>query len=142
MRFILNSKQVINELINKLLQLNPGTEQPVFEADIKECKANRSLAQNRLLWLFLGQLSKDYNLTRGKQHSPETWNVYFKSQFLDSEIVEIRGEVIKKVKSTTKLNTKTFTDYLERIDFYCADELGIKLQHPDDMYWEAMGLKQ
>ena len=141
MKFILNSREVVNNVINRLLNVDISADKPLLCVEVSKCTNNRSLAQNRLYWLYMSQISKGYDLSHGKQHSPETWSEYFKHQFLDSKIIEVRGEVIKQTKTTTKLNTKEFTDYLERIDIYCADELGVMLHHPIE-YQLAMGVKE
>ena len=61
-------------------------------------------------------------------------------RFLGVEEYEIEGVKIVEPKSTAKLKTKEFTDYLTLIEL-TAHTLGISLPHPDD-YGYAMGTER
>jgi hypothetical protein len=45
-----------------------------------------------------------------------------------------------KIPSTKKLKVKDFAAYLERIDMEMS-LMAIMLPRPDDLYWNAMGVK-
>ena len=129
-------------LMDKLQLVNPKiSAQPIYKVTVEEYKAKRSTNQNSLYWLWMKEISQKYYETRGKLHSDQVWAEYFKQNFIESTISEIRGEVVKLAKTTTKMTTKEFTDYLEQIDIYAGSEMEIILPHPDDLYYSAMGIK-
>jgi hypothetical protein len=100
----------------------------------------RSLAQNRMYWKWLKLIADHvtYHDPNNNVCSDDDLHEWFKEKFLETKIIEIRGEIIKKRKSTTKLNTKEMTEYLEKIDQYCAQSMHLILPHPEDMYYQAM----
>lgn len=109
-------------------------------------KKNRSLAQNRLNWLWCGEIRKwlfeagvGFKNARGETIRPYSekeihdWN---KQLFGPSTVVEING--IQAVRRSSKdMNTTDFAQFLGDIDKYWADQ-GLVLTHPDDIYNEAM----
>ncbi|MCK5604496.1 hypothetical protein KAR91_21580 [Candidatus Pacearchaeota archaeon] len=107
-----------------------------WSVDIKPYKKNRSLSQNKLYFLWLNTIGNDIGYTTDELHA------IMADKFLPDEIVEYGGKQIKKDKSTSRLNTKEFTEYLEKIDRFAAAELGIVLPSPEDLYYEAMGIKR
>lgn len=138
--FILNSIQKVNYMMERLRLINPKNDnQPTYMVTVGEYRSNRSTAQNRLLWLWLKLIVDHIKDTTGQIFSDEDMNEWFKEKFLETKIIEFRGEVLKARKSSKKLNTKEFTHYLENIDMYCAENLGLVLPHPDDLYYSAMG---
>lgn len=113
--------------------------EPVHEVIIREHKSSRSLAQNRLLWMWLTHISQQHFDKGGEFYSPETWKIYFQQVFLEREVYKLpKGHIEARLKGTSKLNTKEFTEFLNDIDHYCGSELEIYLPHPD-IYGEAMG---
>ena len=139
--FILDNERKLAELTGKLGRIKPGSNQPVYKITVEEYKENRSLAQNRLLWVWMKEVSEQHHASGGKLVSDEIWHEYFKELLLPAQVVELRGQFIKQRKSTRKLNTKEFTQYLENIDHYCGSELEVQLPHPEDIYYSAMGIK-
>jgi len=119
--------------INRLISLN--IEKP-WQLEIKLYKKNRSLAANRLYWLWITCIGDSIGYERDELHA------IMADKFLPDEIVEYGGKQIIKDKSTSRLNTKEFTVYLENIDKFAAAELGIVLPSPSDLYFEAMGIKR
>jgi len=104
--------------------------------DVKPYKKNRSLSQNKLYWKWITCIGDSIGYERDELHA------IMADKFLPDEIVEYGGKQIKKDKSTSRLNTKEFTVYLEHIDKFAAAELGIVLPSPSDLYFEAMGIKR
>ena len=102
-------------------------------------RRNRSLAQNRLYWLWLKVIADHVFETTGQQVSDEDMHEWFKARFLGTRIVEVNGEAVRAAKSTRTLSVAEFSQYLERIDHFAAEHLGLTLPHPQDMYPEAMG---
>jgi hypothetical protein len=108
-------------LIQKLL--NEGKR-----VSISEVKENRTLPQNKLMWLWLSCLEAETG------NNKETLHEYFKEMFLPlkSDIV-FNKEIIKRT-STTDLNTLEFKKYLDNIQLF-ASKQGIILPNPEDRYW-------
>ena len=90
-----------------------------------------------------------YEVT-GKAYGVVAWKMYFKELFLGYGIIE--GPLLTdeknswkqltlrhKLKSTAELNTKEFTEFLEKIDHWAVENLELQLPHPDDLFNDAMG---
>lgn len=150
--FVIRSIEQARELAHKINQINPlNRNQPLYEVTVQVHNQTRSVAQNRMMWMWL-KLVADYV----NEHSPEQYDelgniiLYsdedfhelFKKTYLPTKVIDFSGTVVRVAKSTTKLKTGEFTNYLENIDWYSAKHLGLVLPHPDDLYWQAMGLTQ
>ena len=142
MIYILRNKQITENLIANLNKITYGDGRFVYQVDIKQYKAKRSTQQNRLYRLWLNIIAKYVFKQNGELLSDDDMHDWFREKLLETKIIEFRGEIVKARKSTTKLTVSGFTEYLELIDIYCADNLGLVLPHPDDLYWASMGLKQ
>jgi len=103
----------------------------VYSIEITKYRKDRTASQNKLLWLWLGIISNDTG------NSPDELHEIFKLKFLGSETLSALGFKIERPKSTTKLTTQEFTDYLDKIEGL-AISIGIRLPHPEDLYREAM----
>ena len=114
---------------------------------------DRSTAQNRLYWLQLGQISK------ATGNSTDRLHFAFKRMFLarilardDQGYAEMCKAVkelktqqhpmyktiareVTKLTSTTVLNTKQFSEYLQMIEDYVLAKLNIVLMWPDDLMY-------
>ena len=66
----------------------------------------------------------------------ERLHEYFKARYLGISTVEVFGVDVQMSASTTKLNTKEMTHYLDRIQQFALADLGIALPNPSDLYWE------
>ena len=105
----------------------------VWDIRIEKYKKDRTTSQNKLMWLWLGIISNDTG------ESPENLHNIFKLRFLGTEKIQSMGYSIEIPKSTTKLTTQEFTDYLDKIEGL-ALSIDIRLPHPDELYRESMGL--
>jgi len=86
---------------------------------------NRTTEQNSLYWVLLQNLSEQY-VDEGKTFSADTWHEYFKQQYLPKDYVELPdGNVKEKERTTTKLNKAEFSEYIEKVQAFCA-QLGIE----------------
>jgi len=109
-----------------------------WSVDIKPYKKNRSLAQNSLLWLWMGFIAKELGYDE-----PDDIYEEMVAKFLP--LIEYRGldgEMKQKRRGTSKLKTKEFTEFLEKVDRFSVSFLGIILPSPSDLYFEAMGVKR
>lgn len=103
----------------------------VYDITITKYKKDRTKSQNSLMWMWLGIISNDTG------ESPENLHNIFKLRFLGTEKIQSMGYSIEIPKSTTKLTTQEFTDYLDKIEGL-AMSIDIRLPHPQDLYFEAM----
>lgn len=121
---------------------------------ISEQKETRSLAQNRLYWLWLDTFAKEMG------DSSDYYHVFFKRRFLskiyyrDDEFWQktldmVRNkqrelsqqqyelyalEVAEKIVSTKFATTKQMKEYLDLIHDFCMKQ-GVGLQVPEDLKW-------
>jgi len=112
---------------------------PVMQVTIAEYKTGRSVAQNRLLWMWYGEIRNHLAETTGEQYTNDDIHEYFKDMFLDKRVVDIDERPIIVVASTSKLDTSEMSWYLNSVDIYCANNLSLQLTHPDDLWHESMG---
>lgn len=106
--------------------------------EIRPYKKNRTLAQNSLLWLWMEFIAKELGYD-----NPEDVYEELGDKFLP--VVEYRGfdgTMKQKRIGSSKLKTKEFTEFLEKIDRFCVNFFGIILPVPEDIYYEAMGIKR
>jgi len=148
MKMLLDAKGKVFDLIQKLTRIQFNGSMPVYVAEVKPYKLTRSSAQNRMMWMWLKLIADHIT-----EHTPEQYDEagqiilfsdddmheWFKSVYLPTKIVDYGGKIIRVNKSTARLKTDEFTNYLEKIDMYAAQHLNLVLPHPDDLYWKAMG---
>jgi len=127
--FVLKNDDIKKNCIDHIQSLDG-----VYRVTIKKYKKDRTKAQNRLMWMWLGIISDDTG------ESPENLHEVFKLRFLGTEKIQSMGYSIEIPKSTTKLTTQEFTDYLDKIDTLMRS-IDIALPYPQDLYYEAMGIK-
>jgi len=90
--------------------------------ELKKRSRKRTNKANRYYWAILTLIGKDLG------YYPEEIHNSFKALFLTD-----RTKKIPIVKSTTRLSTEEFTEYIERISQKMA-EIGIIIQTPEEYY--------
>lgn len=100
-------------------------------------KPKRSLAINRLMWLWNGCIQKHLKETQGQIFSTDDIHEYFLSLLLPRTVIEIKGRERAIRAHTSKFNNKEMCNYLETLEMYSAEHLGLMLPHPND-YSDAM----
>jgi hypothetical protein len=101
----------------------------LYTVEVTERKANRSISQNSLYWLWLTCIEFETGTDRNDLHD------YFKRKYLIPESVFVFGESQERY-STTKLNTTQFKYYLDHIQTFVSTELAIALPDPESQYWD------
>lgn len=104
--------------------------EPLYEVVIREYKSTRTLEQNALMWVRLGEIAEQAWID-GRRYDAETLHEYCKRVYLpemcDKGIskwtVLPSGDRVLRM-STSDLNVKEFTDYLEQVQAFGA-ELGV-----------------
>lgn len=120
MKFTLPSQ--IDESIQYLMTIEGGIE-------ISSVKQKRSNLQNRYYWAVLNCISNETGNDKDALHE------FFKHKFLDTLKYQLFGQFIYYKPSTTKLDKKQFTDYIEKIAVFVAD-FGIEIPRPESEYFE------
>ena len=109
---------------------------------IEVIKTNRSSAQNRLLWKWNSEFQRFMSEHHGQIASAEEWHDILVEKLcpMDGYSVSLpTGERFKTGRArTSKFKTQEMTDYLERLDAYCAS-LGLLLPHPQDLMFAIYG---
>lgn len=91
-----------------------------YEITIKPVNHKRSVDQNSLYWLWLTIIEHETG------NDKDTLHEYFKTKYLGTNDVKVFGITMTKAKSSTGLDTKQFTDYLNNI-YQEITDYGIEL---------------
>ena len=90
----------------------------------------RSVAQNRLMWLWFTCIEIETGQPKQDVHD------FYCFKYLRNEIVNpTTGEVIAVPGHTSTLTTTAFTRFLNQVQSDAASELGITLPVPEDEEW-------
>ena len=81
----------------------------VVEIIVRKHRNNRTNRQNNLYWGYLELIEAETGNTANDLHE------YLKRKFLQPREITVLGEKIRLPATTTKLNTKQFSEYLEKI---------------------------
>lgn len=124
------SLQRISQVLDAL------TKKGDVSVTVEEHKITRSVAQNKLLWLWHGEV---------KRHLEEHYDLVVSSDDVHEEMI---GRLLPMVynpiskgerrQSTRALNVKGFAELLEKYEAYMAKEKGVFLTQPDDLYYIAV----
>ena len=96
----------------------------VWECDLRPWKSTRSLEANARYWAILTEISEQLR-PEGKQYSPETWHEYMKARFIGKDVVIVDGEPFLVAKTSTKLKTAEFGDYMTQVEAWGVEH-GVK----------------
>jgi hypothetical protein len=116
MNFKLN-KNNLDGLVGKLKELDQDT---LWSVTVKPYKSTRTLDQNDYYWRLVAELA-DYFGLKSKDEMHEV--LLYK---LLSEEKQIKNLKVMTINSTTKLNQKQMSDYIERVKEF-ARGYGFKL---------------
>ncbi len=130
MFFILENEERIRAA-QEFLAAIPLTNPP-YCLEIRPYKRVRSAAQNRLYWMWVHIIADDLGYDEMELH------LEFRESFLGYESINVKGEKVFTLRSTTELTVRQMTDYLDRVA-KVAVFLNIILPYPDG-YGYAMGL--
>jgi hypothetical protein len=98
-----------------------------YEIKVAKIENKRTLASNRLYWLYLTCISQETGNDKNDLHE------FFKHKYCYWNEINMFNESLITIKSTTTLTTKQFTEYIEKIIIFACTELGITLPNPDDI---------
>lgn len=93
-----------------------------IEIILRERKSKRSIDQNRRYWAILREVAAVV-WVNGRQYSDEVWHEHFRRTFIGkNEITLPDGSTELRGISTTTLNVGEFTEYMDRIEQWCAEQ--------------------
>jgi hypothetical protein len=101
-----------------------------YIVDVKVKRERRTVNQNSLYWLYMACIQDETGEHKDNLHA------YFKTKFLGVDERQCFGHRFFLPNTTTSLDTKQFTYYIERVKQFASAELGISLPDPKDLYWE------
>lgn len=82
-------------------------------------RAKRSPEQNKLLWAIYAAIASNTG------HTSEEIHEVMKAKFLPRQVVTVGDEEVPIVGSSTKLDVKEFSEFVERVQAFASSELGI-----------------
>ena len=135
--FMVDSKLALTRVEQYLAGLDPEKK---WIVKVERYRSRRSLAQNRLLHMWMQVVSEEYYLSHGQYHAPEVWKEYFKQMFLGDDVSIVLGSHVILPKKTSALNTRDMSEFLNKTEMYCAVEFEISLPRPEDLFIDAMGI--
>src|SRR5690606_16214832 len=118
---------------------------------------DRSTAQNRLMWMWYGQIEKKtgqdkdslhyefkkrfliYIYRRDDQQFAEMCHAIAKVKQSEPDEYETIGKQVIRLCSTTKATVKQMTEYLNYVHDFAVVKLGVHLTVPDDLKWCYQG---
>lgn len=90
---------------------------------ITEYKTRRSLEQNKMYWATLKQIAQEAWLG-GRQYSADNWHAFFAGEFIGWE--DVPGNRSRPI-STTGMSILEFSDYIEKVQHYAVEHLGVDI---------------
>lgn len=100
-------------------------------------RSKRSEAQNNLLWKWNSEIQIHMRETHGQIASGEEWHEILVSKLWPAEVrpVELPDGTRYKVgrAKTRGFSIEQMSEYLNLLDAYCAESLGLLLSHPSDL---------
>lgn len=107
------------QLVGKVITLESEPVNLPYEVEVslKPFKSNRSNSQNNYYWgEVIPKASLGFSEAWGQNLTSELTHETLKSMFLGRDIENREtGEVVRITRSTSKLNSKEMTDYIEQI---------------------------
>ena len=94
---------------------------------LTQFREKRTLPQNKYYWWILEYIEEETGNNRNDLHQ------LFKDKFLSKEVM-VLDETSKSYVSTTKLNTKEMTDYIEQIRQF-MNEWGLYIPEANEMQY-------
>ena len=120
---------------------------------INQTPDERSAAQNRLYWKWIGEIRRKtgqdedslhyefkkkfliYIYRRDDQDFAETCNAIAMLKQNECEEYRVIAEQVIRLCSTTKLSVKQMTEYLNYVHDFAVTQLNVFLTVPDDLKW-------
>jgi len=125
MLYIIKDEQRRSNCISYIAEMPINKAQSV---EIKQYRKNRSKSQNRTLWMWYNTIGEHIGMT------PDDLHELLKVRILGTVEKEVDGKTLVYPRSTTKLTTKEFGEFLDGVQML-AVELNCVLPIPDDLQY-------
>ena len=121
-------KAEIIEDMTRTFFMNVSGDEAIIS--IKPNKMTRTGQQNNLYWHIIEQVRVETKNTKDAIHD------HCRKEFLEVRVEEVAKKPVVVLKSTTSLNTKEMGIYLDEVITWIENDLGIKLNLPND--WKEL----
>lgn len=135
-KYTVTSEQMLNQVYQDALR---GIEDHGFIKLEWKAGSNRSINQNDLYWMWIGEIVRQTNEKSEAKFTKEEMHEWLKHEFLGYENKVIGKKKLITLCTTTKLTKGEMFYYMQQVDAF-AHSHGFKLTIPDDS--EYMKLKQ
>jgi hypothetical protein len=127
--FHIRDGQVVNKYtVKRAFELPDGS----YELKISK-KSKRSLSQNAYYWGAVVKMVQEGLKDLGHDLTLEETHDFLKGRFNAKEIINTdTGEVISVPRSTTELNKTQFGEYIEKIQRFSIEYLGVNIPSPNE----------
>ncbi|WP_124076726.1 recombination protein NinB [Burkholderia gladioli] len=89
----------------------------------------RNAAQNRFYWGAILRSIAEQAWVDGRQFDKDAWHEYFARLYgVSDELTLPDGEIILRRKSTSQMSVGEFSTYLNQIQAYAANNLGVEFE--------------
>lgn len=124
----------------ELSKIKAAAQQQDLTVEIRPYKKSRSLSQNALYWVWLGEISKKMRSPKGA-FSAEVWHEYFKKYFCPTKLKQMPAGEPASIKSTTALDKGEMQHYMNRVYEWSIDK-GLFLSIPLTSEYQKLQEKQ
>ena len=115
-----NWRDVRKHAAEYVASLPVGTAKLAVE--IKPYRATRSAEANRLLWAIYNDIAQQV-VMNGRRFSADCWHEYLAGLFLGKTDMRLpNGEIVTRRVSTASLNVEEFSNYVDRVSAWGADQ--------------------
>ena len=133
MRALITSERDRDKFIRQVKETELGDK--TFVASFSLYRKKRSLPANNLYWKWLRLISEETG------NSPDDMHAYYGEKFLPYKSIFLFGKESSRQMTSSELDTKQFSEYMEMIKFDALHNLDIVLPEPDDRGWEQFILQ-
>lgn len=114
-QFVARGRSQLEAIAQTIVGLSP--EKP-WRVQLTPHRARRTNDQNDLLWAIYTEIAK------GTGHTAEEIHEALKQLLLPAKRIQL-GDQVLELKSTKRLDTMEFSEYVERVRAWAAQELGV-----------------
>jgi len=94
---------------------------------VAQDERKRTSAMNRRYWGPVLKTIAEQAWVDGRQYSGEVWHEYMARKFgVCDELAMPDGEIVVRRKSTTQMTVSEFSEYMQQVEAYAAQTLGVE----------------
>ena len=119
---VVQEPRLLEKLAYKISHISNGS----YTIEVKVQKKRRTVPQNALYWMWLSIIAEHTG------DDAESLHEAFKRMFLPKSFRMVMGREVEVDITTTTLSTADMAAYMQRLEAFAAQELGMTLPHPGD----------